>query len=261
MTARTDSGRQTVQTEPLRHACRVPALFTLCVCAACAVLSGDEAARLPVAPVVASIFAQIRVGAPLLAGSIGSAFAIEDGVVVTNRHVLSLLGQPIEEVSLARTDGATARGSVLARSERMDLGLICAPRGFLAPAPLALRTPRLGEPVWAAGSTTLGARVAAGTVVNPRAALPGSGEGMVARIGALAGDSGGPMVDASGRVLGITTAVWKPSVAMLLASLVGMDLEGIALGNRREVFAIGIDRASAEARSLLRSALAAGRAC
>jgi len=210
---------------------------------------------------VRSSFAAVRIGLPPFAGSAGSGFAIDDVTVLTNRHVLTVAGVPVDKVELSRPGGGTVTGTVLARSVSLDLGIVCVPRGFLAPAPLALQRPVVGAHVWALGTSTFGSPVAMGRIVAPRATLAGVGEGVVARVAALAGFSGGPLVDEDGRVVAVTSAVWSPNAATMLSSLVGVDLEGLLDGERREVFAIGIDRALDEAMALRQAARAAGRFC
>jgi hypothetical protein len=64
------------------------------------------------------------------------------------------------------------------------------------------------------------------------------------------GYSGGPVVDSSGTLMGLTSAMPGGGGASLLAFLTGADLDGLA-GADRQVFVLSIQRASAEAMRLL----------
>jgi hypothetical protein len=127
----------------------------------------------------------------------------------------------------------------------MDRAVLEVPAVF-APARPAPERPRAGAPIWAAGAPAAGPAVVAGQVLLPAATLPGHGPGFTARLGALLGYSGGPALDAEGRLLGLVTAVPQPGAAPLLAALSGVDLDGLARGGR-EVFLLGIAEALAEA--------------
>ena len=64
------------------------------------------------------------------------------------------------------------------------------------------------------------------------------------------GFSGGPVVDRTGRVMGLTTALPQPGAAPLLAAMTGVDLAGLTEGARRQVFILDIREAMAEAERL-----------
>jgi S1-C subfamily serine protease len=211
----------------------------------CARLPGGDAAGTPAAAVSQASFAAVASagGAPL-----GSAVAIAGQLLVTNRHVV----RGADAVLLRRGDGqGEAPGRVIARSERMDLAVIAAPPGFLAPARPARALPSAGQPVWAAGVPNAGPAVAAGRVARPAVLMTGFGEGFTAQVGALLGYSGGPVVDAAGELLGLTTALHEPGAATLLAVLSGLDLDGLARADRREVFVLGLPEIRAELARLL----------
>ena len=72
------------------------------------------------------------------------------------------------------------------------------------------------------------------------------GSGFSARLGALMGFSGGPVVDRLGLLLGLTTALTTPSAAPPMAALTGMDLDGLLNGDGREVFVLSIEAIEAE---------------
>ncbi|MCS6855750.1 MAG: serine protease [Elioraea sp.] len=230
---------------------RALSALLLLLAAGCASLPGREAANTPAEGVVRDSYAAVVIGAPPLFGGLGSSVAIDDRHVITNAHVLRVAGLTVNEATLVRDDGARAPARLVARSPRMDLAVLRMPEGFLAPARFGPRTPDRHEPVWAAGTTALGPGLALGKVIARETELAGFGEGFTARLGALMGYSGGPVVGRDGRVLGLTTALVNPGSAPVLAALTGTDLQGLLAKDGRDIFVLGIGPALAEARRLI----------
>jgi S1-C subfamily serine protease len=223
--------------------------LSLLLIAGCARLPVGEARDTPVARVAAESFAQLHDGlAPL-----SSAVAIGKGLLATNAHVLRGAFAPGTTLGFTRGDGAVSgHARLLAVSPRMDLALFSVPQGALQPASLAEALPEAGQPVWAAGAPSAGPAVAAGLIERPATTLPGSGPGFTARIGALMGYSGGPVVDGEGRVLGLVTALPRPGAAApVMALLTGLDLDGLVRAEARDVFVLSITAAREEAGRLL----------
>ncbi|MFC4169626.1 S1 family peptidase [Teichococcus aestuarii] len=208
----------------------------------------------------AAPFGQQARGTPAEAIATGGSAVLYNGqggrgaaVGFGTRHVLTcahLLEAGATGARLRRADGAEAEAALAGRSARMDLAVLCVPPGFLAAAPRAAELPREGEAVWAAGAPGFGSAIAQGHVEAPDAEMPGFGRGFTARMPALLGYSGGPVVDASGRLMGLTAALPNPGAAGALALLTGADLDGLARRDR-QVFVLGIRRAEAEALRLL----------
>jgi hypothetical protein len=235
----------------------VLALLPAVLPAACAVPMvpppQQAAAGTPAARIAAESFAAVldpAGGAPL-----GAAVAFAPRRALTSAHVARAAAAPTAadasggHVRLQLGDGTTEIvATVLAVSDRIDLALLALPDGSLAPAPAARAAPAAGEPVWAVGPHRLGRAVAAGSVVRPAAAVEGLGAGFVARLPALMGYSGGPVVDRGGRLVGITTAALDEAVgAHLLALLLGgADWAGLAFGDGRRIFVLGLASARAE---------------
>jgi S1-C subfamily serine protease len=233
------------------------ALSLALLAAACAVPAvpppRQAAFGMPAARIAAESFAAVldpAGGAPL-----GAAVAFAPRRALTSAHVARAAAAPTAadasggHVRLQLGDGTTEIvATVLAVSDRIDLALLALPDGSLAPAPAARAAPAAGEPVWAVGPHRLGRAVAAGRVVRPAAAVDGLGAGFVARLPALMGYSGGPVVDRSGRLVGITTAALDEALgAHLLALLLGgADWAGLAFGDARRVFVLGLASARAE---------------
>jgi S1-C subfamily serine protease len=212
---------------------------------ACARLPAADARGSPAEAVAARGFALLAArGVPL-----GSAVAIAPDRLLTNAHVIPA---GTSQVRFTRGDGGAAGEAVLlARSERMDLAVLAVPPGLVTPVPPAPAPPHPGQPLWAVGAPAAGPAVATGQVAIPAASLAGHGPGFTARLGALMGYSGGPAVDAEGRLLGLVTALPQPGAAPLLAALSGLDLDGLVRGRAgREVFLLSATAAMAEAAQL-----------
>ena len=232
----------------------LPPLASMLVVAACATVPGPAAVGTPAEPVARQSYAAVVIGAPPLVGGLGSAVAIDDRHVLTNSHVMRLGGMAVESATLVRDDGSRAGATLVGRSEAMDLAVLRMPEGFLAPARAAKAGPLPAQPVWAAGTTTVGPGLAKGWVMEHETEIDGLGKGFIARMGALMGYSGGPVVGPDGAVLGLTTALVSPGAAPLLGILTGADVDGLLRREGREVFVLGIGPAIDEARRLIASA-------
>lgn len=129
-----------------------------------------------------------------------------EGMIVTNHHVA---GRDQAEIILP--DGRNFRGAVTARDPQNDLAVLRIPALDLAPAAIGdARTLRPGELVMAVGHP-FGVRGAltVGVVSNAHRPVPrGAGrELVVADVRLGPGNSGGPLADARGRVVGINAMV------------------------------------------------------
>jgi len=134
----------------------------------------------------------------------------QDGYVLTNAHVA---GRDVQ-VRVRMPGGAVARGEVVGSDERTDLAVVRAEGGGLPVLPLAEgRRLRVGELVVAIGNPLGFERsVSVGVVSALHRTLPGPGgrglDGLVQTDAAVnPGNSGGPLLDAAGTVVGIATAM------------------------------------------------------
>jgi len=132
----------------------------------------------------------------------------ENGVVVTNRHVVRG-----NRALVVLADGRRYEGAVVARHPERDLAIITieaeglpavevGDSATVRPGQLALA---IGHPIGFRHAVTAGVVVAAGqaaTLEGPR-----TGDWLQTDVTLLPGNSGGPLVDAHGRVIGINTMV------------------------------------------------------
>ena len=124
-----------------------------------------------------------------------------DGLILTNNHVLR---GPSAEVVLA--DGRTLRGQVTQRDQAHDLAALRVDGGMLEAAPIGDSTQvRVGQIVLAMGHPLGIADALSMGIVHD---APAGDHGWLrADLSLLPGNSGGPLADARGRVIGVNTMV------------------------------------------------------
>ncbi|WP_424927017.1 S1 family peptidase [Amaricoccus tamworthensis] len=146
---------------------------------------------------------------------IGSAFALADGLAVTNAHVVDGLGVG-DRVRLVESSsgGSVAQARLHAISGRMDLAVLAIPRGFLKPVPGNGTSGRRGTPVLAAGTdaekglSPVSLLELDGRVLVPRKNIETFGPGLVVSLpGVRPGFSGGPLLGLDGGLVGMITAI------------------------------------------------------
>ena len=160
-----------------------------------------------VGPAVVSI-GRVSARGPAGAGS-GVVFT-SDGYVLTNAHVVS----GAAALELGFTDGTTVRGQLVGLDHTTDLAVVRATGSTPRHAELgASSTLRVGQLVVAIGnplgfSSTVSAGVVSALGRTMRARDGRAMEGIIQSDVALnPGNSGGPLVDSRGRVVGINTAI------------------------------------------------------
>ena len=183
----------------------------------------------------------------------GSGVVIAEGRVLTNAHVLRG-----DEVAVRRADGEVALGRVAGLDDALDVAVIAADTGG-APAvewePAALADLRAGQAVFAlADPGGRGLRTTFGLVTATGRSFRGPGGrrigGSIEHSAPLPrGSSGGPLVDTSGRLLGINSV--RMAGGLLLALPADAALRGVA---------DALGRGEAPARPRLGLALAPPRA-
>src|SRR6187455_1978779 len=150
---------------------------------------------------------------PRRVNSLGSGFIIDpSGLVVTNNHVIS----EADEVSVILNDGTTLKAEVIGRDQKTDLALL----EVTPTVPLKAvkfgdsEKLRLGEWVIAIGNPfSLGGTVTAGIVsARNRDINSGPYDNYIQTDAAInRGNSGGPLFNLDGEVVGVNTAIISPS--------------------------------------------------
>lgn len=146
---------------------------------------------------------------------LGSGFVInEDGQILTNFHVVS--GSAQVEVKLP--DQSVYKGTVLSRNRANDLALVkIQPKkklpflklGDSDPLQVGQKVLAIGNPFGFAGTLTVGVVSSLGRSIQTEGQAL---EGMIQTDAAInSGNSGGPLLDSQGNVIGINTAIYGPN--------------------------------------------------
>jgi serine protease DegQ len=151
----------------------------------------------------------------LLEAGIGSGVIWDSaGLIVTNHHVVAAGG----EVAVALASGERVPARVEATDERTDLAVLRVRRDGLPAADFAEELPEVGSLAIAIGSplgfektVTAGIVSGLGRGLPPDATQPAALVDLIQTDAAISpGNSGGALVDASGRVIGINVAYIPP---------------------------------------------------
>jgi serine protease Do len=152
-------------------------------------------------------------GQPRKVNSLGSGFIIDTaGIVVTNNHVIA----DADEINVILNDGTKIRAEVMGRDKKTDLAVL----KFKPEKPLTAvkfgdsDRLRLGEWVVAIGNPfSLGGTVTAGIVsARNRDINSGPYDNYIQTDAAInRGNSGGPLFNLDGEVIGVNTAIISPS--------------------------------------------------
>ncbi|MDQ2082558.1 Do family serine endopeptidase [Xanthobacteraceae bacterium Astr-EGSB] len=150
---------------------------------------------------------------PRRVNSLGSGFIIDpSGIVVTNNHVIS----EADEVNVILNDGSRLKAEIIGRDTKTDLAVL----KVKPEKPLTAVTfgdserLRLGEWVIAIGNPfSLGGTVTAGIVsARNRDIQSGPYDNYIQTDAAInRGNSGGPLFNLDGEVVGVNTAIISPS--------------------------------------------------
>jgi len=150
---------------------------------------------------------------PRRVNSLGSGFIIDaSGLVVTNNHVIA----DADEVNVILNDGTTLKAEVVGRDQKTDLALLkVKPTKPLKAVKFGDSDKlRLGEWVIAIGNPfSLGGSVTAGIVsARNRDIQSGPYDNYIQTDAAInRGNSGGPLFNLNGEVIGVNTAIISPS--------------------------------------------------
>jgi len=156
---------------------------------------------------------QNRDRGPRRVNSLGSGFIIDaSGIVVTNNHVIS----EADEVTVILNDGSRLKAEIIGKDQKTDIALLrVKPEKPLKAVKFGdSEKLRLGEWVIAIGNPfSLGGTVTAGIVsARNRDINSGPYDNYIQTDAAInRGNSGGPLFNLDGEVVGINTAIISPS--------------------------------------------------
>lgn len=193
--------------------------------------------------------AVVRIGR---GGGRGCGVVVGEGLVATNAHNLR---DRTTEVTFA--DGRAVQGRATAVDADGDLTVLAVDTGGIAAPPWAEGTPAEGAPVYAVATIPGGRRITTGTVSavdrsfrGPRGRLVTGAFEHTAPLGK--GTSGSPVVDADGRIVGLTTLRLGDGFALAQPAGDGLRrrVDDLAAGQapRRVVLGVGIAPASSARR-------------
>jgi len=180
-------------------------------------------------------------------GAIGSGFVVSaDGYVITNDHVVETGS---DNMSVSFSDGTTAKASLVGRDPESDIAVIKVAKRGLTPVTIGNSDSiAVGDPVLAFGSPLALVNTVTEGIVSAldrtiEAGDPGGTTRYYAAIQTDAavnqGNSGGPLVDAAGEVVGVNSVI---------RSVGGTETEA---GNIGLAFAIPINQAMRVAREII----------
>lgn len=137
-----------------------------------------------------------------------------DGLVVTSYHVLTLAGEEVaRDIRVILSSGKEKRAILVGTKPEADLAVLSIEERELAPAGFVeeLSALEAGQLVVAIGSSALEEEVTSGRLTrvlrNVRSpGLPALDTLLQVEVPLQQGNSGGPLVDAEGRVIGIVIA-------------------------------------------------------
>ena len=149
---------------------------------------------------------------PRRTSALGSGFVIsEDGFIVTNNHVI----ESADEIIIEFYEGGELKAEVIGTDPKTDIALL----KVTADGPLPFvsfgdsDTARVGDWVMAMGNPLgQGFSVSAGIVSARNRALSGTYDDYIQTDAAInRGNSGGPLFNMSGEVVGVNTAILSPN--------------------------------------------------
>jgi len=149
----------------------------------------------------------------------GSGFVwSKDGHIITNYHVI----QGADRATVALSDGSTYQAKAVGVAPEKDLAVlkIEAPRNKLRPIPLGTSEDlKVGQSVYAIGNPfgldqtlTTGIVSALGREIESVAGIP-IRDAIQSDAAINPGNSGGPLLNSSGKLIGVNTAIYSPSGA------------------------------------------------
>jgi 2-alkenal reductase len=171
------------------------------------------------APSVVQVVSLAGQGAGQTATGSGTGFMWDGaGHIVTNNHVV----EQATAVAVRLASGQVSEADIVGRAPTYDLAVLRLRRTSAMPQPVAVGTSRdlkVGQSAFAIGNPLgLDQSLTSGIISALKRRLPTSGGREVADViqtdaAINPGNSGGPLLDSSGRLIGVTTAIFSPSGA------------------------------------------------
>ena len=169
----------------------------------------------------------------------GSGFIIsEDGYILTNNHVIDG-AVPSGKIRVTFVDGSEEEATLIGRTSDYDIAVIRVDRDGLTPLVLGdSDSVVVGDPVIAIGAPLgLDGTVTSGIISALNRPVTAGDSTDTAFINALQtdaainpGNSGGPLVNGSGEVIGINSAIAQPPGTITAAGNIGL---GFAIGSNQ----------------------------
>lgn len=157
-------------------------------------------------------------------GSLGSGFFVKPDLVMTNAHVVAAEREP---VAIVFSDGREVEGRVMDRDTRLDVALVQVPSAAAEPLALGDATGlRTGDRVVFVGTPEgMDFTVHEGIVSHTARRLLGVAYLQI-DANVNPGNSGGPVLDGTGRVVGIVTAKVNGAEGLGIALPINYAYEG-----------------------------------
>lgn len=134
--------------------------------------------------------------------AIGSGFAVSENEIVTNAHVIS----DARMIQVITYSGDSLPASVVAYDEDLDLAVLYVASGSFSALPVAsLDATRVGDDVYAIGAPKSMAYTLTKGIVSSKDRVIRGRQYIQIDAAVNEGNSGGPLLDANGNVLGVIT--------------------------------------------------------
>ncbi|MCS7056623.1 MAG: trypsin-like peptidase domain-containing protein [Thermoflexales bacterium] len=184
----------------------------------------DRALADMIAAAKASVVQIYTAGRGIGAGVIWHSDAVHSEVI-TNAHVVAgLERRPSDWLRVVTADGRSFKAQVLASDPRLDLARLSVPVGRLPAAKVGDSTRlRVGELVFAIGNPWGQAGVVTSGIISGLGSMTLRGAGRTAPyirsdVSLAPGNSGGPLLNASGEVVGINAMIFGGDLGMAIPS-------------------------------------------
>lgn len=134
--------------------------------------------------------------------AIGSGFAVSEKEIITNAHVIS----DAQRIRIITYGGNELPANVVAYDENLDLAILYVEEGAFSPLPLdSLDAIRVGDDVYAIGAPKSMAYTLTKGIISSKDRIIRGQQYIQIDAPVNEGNSGGPLLDSNGNVLGVIT--------------------------------------------------------